>query len=446
MHSPEPTNHTVHGSGRVVVLGLNHESAPLAVREGVAFSEEEVSAAFQQIGPESEAVECALVSTCNRTEVYLVSPHPEATLGVVTHVLNEMKHVDVMGQTEWTYRFFDSDAVHHLFRVACGLDSMLVGEAQIFSQIKQAYDRASEAGKVGFLLNRLFQAALHVGKRARTETDIGAGAVSVSSAAVGLAEKVFGDLSNRTALLIGAGETARLAAEHLVEHGIAHVIISNRTPERGEALARNVRGVTLPFEQRLRAIPDADIVISATSAPGVLLTQSDIEPIMRHRSRRPLLMIDLAVPRDIDPSINELDTIFLYDIDALTVMVEQNLARRRKEIPKVEAIIRKELGEFLAWYDSLAVTPLIKVLREHLEAIRQEQLRRYEHQFTEEDRTRLDQFTRTLVNRILHQPLTQLRGFPQDARWGNMRLDTVRLLFGLEAEHETPDDPDRDAS
>ncbi len=377
--------------------------------------------------------------------MYVASPTPDETLCQVARTLDEMKRVDILERREWTYRHSDADAVKHLFRVTCGLDSMLVGEAQVFAQIKQAYDRATEAGQVGFLLDRLFQAALHVGKRARTETDIGAGAASVSSAAVGLAEKVFGDLSTRTALLIGAGETARLAAEHLVEHGIARLIISNRTPERAEALALAVGAVTLPFEHKLRAIPDADIVLSATSAPEVLLKRSEIEQVMRHRPRRALLMIDLAVPRDIEPSVNQLDNVFLHDIDALKTMVEQNLARRRKEIPKVETIINEELDAFLAWYESLAVTPLIRELREHLDLIRKEHLERYRHQFAEEDRGRLDQFTRTLINKILHKPLTRLRGFPGDAKWCALRLDTVRSLFGLEAVHGEADDSDRDA-
>ena len=444
MRSPESVNPNVHDGARLVVLGLNHDSAPIDVREGIALSDDELAVAFERIAPATQSGECALLSTCNRTEIYLVSPDPERALRQVARALDEIKRVDVLERGQWTYRHFDADAVYHLFRVACGLDSMLVGEAQIFNQVKDAYEHASKAGQAGFFLNRLFQAALHVGKRARTETDIGVGAASVSSAAVGLAEKVFGDLRARTALVIGAGETARLAAEHLVERRIGWLVIANRTRERAEALARKLGGRTVPYEDRLSAIPDADIVISATSAPEVILKRQDIAPIMRRRPRRPLLMIDLAVPRDIEPSLNQLGDVFLHDIDALAVMVEQNLARRRKEIPRVEAIIQQELDGFLAWYESLAVTPLIQALREHLEVIRQEQMSRYQHQFTDEDLARLDQFTRTLINRILHHPLTRLREFPRDARWGTLRLDTVRALFGLEASDGRSDDPDRD--
>jgi len=445
MHSPDVGNGAHAGAPHVVALGLNHASAQLAVCEGMAFSDCEARTALARLGATDGVGEMVLLSTCNRTELYFVALRPDDVLPCVRARLDDVKGVTVMRRPEWTYTYLNTSAAEHLFRVASGLDSLLVGEAQVFSQVKQAYDLACEAQQAGVVMNRLFQAALHAGKRARTETDIGAGAVSTSSAAVGLAEKVFGSLGDRAALLVGAGETARLAAEHLVERGIGRLTIANRTRERAEALAARFGARLVPFADRVTALPDADILISATSAPDVLFQRADVAQAMRQRPRRSLLVLDLAVPRDVDPVARQVDNVFLYDIDALKVMVEQNLVRRRKEIPRVEALIREELAEFTAWYESLAVTPLIRDLREHVEAIRREQIERYGHQFSAEDRERLDRFTRTLLNRVLHQPLIQLRSFSHDARWGPLRMDAVRELFGLEKKHGESHHTDRDA-
>ena len=424
---------------------MSHRSAPLEVREAVSFADESAKAALDRLNSGTPATECILLSTCNRTELYFVSLEPDSSLPLVREALDQIKGTSLMRRPDLTYARQDSEAVEHLFRVASGLDSLLVGEAQIFGQVKHAYELAAEAGHAGFLLNKLMQAALRTGKRARTETAIGAGAVSVSSAAVGLAEKVFGELGGRKALLIGAGETARLAAEHLVARHVGGLVVANRTRQRAEALAETLGARVLPFEERAAELPDTDILISATSAPEVLFSESAVAEVMSRRPRRPLLIIDLAVPRDVDPAVNRLDNVFLYDVDAFETMVEQNLARRRKDIPHVEAIVREEADAFLAWYESLSVIALIRSFKEHVEAIRQGQLKRYGHQFTDEERERLDQFTRTLLNKVLHRPITRMREYAHDARWGALRMDTVRGLFGLETSNGEPDDPDRDA-
>lgn len=428
---------------RIAVLGLNHATAPLSVREGIAFTDTEVTDALGRLSANDDASECVLLSTCNRTEVYVVSVDPEHSLRSAADVLDTLKNAHVLGNPEWTYTYADGTAVDHLFRVATGMDSLMVGEAQILTQLKTAYDLACCSQHVGLVLNRLFQGALHAGKRARAETEIGVGAVSISSAAVGLAEKVFDNLRERTALLVGAGETARLAAEHLADRGIGRLIIANRTTERAERLAKRFHASVIPLEDRLRALPDVDILISVTSAATTLFSGDDISAAMRHRARRPLLVIDLAVPRDIDPDVKRLENVFLYDIDALDVMVEQNLVCRRKEVSKVEAIIEEETQGYLHWYDSLSIRPLIRELRSMIDDIRTEHIRRYGHQFTEHDREQLDLFTRTLVKKILHQPLTQLREFARDSKSGAERLDTVRELFGL-GNRNGDDDQDRD--
>jgi glutamyl-tRNA reductase len=427
----------------IAVIGLNHATAPLPVREGIAFADTEVTGALENLAAIDNVTECVLLSTCNRTEVYIVSADPAHSLHSVAAVIDSAKNANVLENPEWTYTYTDGVAVDHLFKVATGMDSLMVGEAQILTQLKTAYDLACCSRHVGLVLNRLFQGALHAGKRARTETEIGIGAVSISSAAVGIAEKVFDDLRERTALLIGAGETARLAAEHLVERGVGRLIIANRTTERAERLAKRFHASVVPLDERLRVLPDADILISVTSAPTTLFSESDIRVAMRHRARRPLLAIDLAVPRDIDPEVKRLENVFLYDIDALGTMIEQNLSRRRKEVPKVEAIIDEETQSFLHWYDSLSIRPLIRELRSTIDDIRTEHIRRYGHQFTDHDREQLDQFTRTLVKKILHQPLTQLRVIARDSQSGAVRLDTVRELFGLGKQNGT-DDQDRD--
>ena len=446
MHSPDSARAGGSPDGvRVAVLGMNHESAPIEVREEIAFTDSEVPEVLDGLPGFDGAAECVLLSTCNRTEVYLAGSHPERALDVVAKSLDEHRQTSVLRNPEWTYRYTDADAVRHLFAVASGLDSLMVGEAQIFAQIKAAYELSSGTHQLGIVLNRLFQAALHVGKRARTDTQIGVGAVSISSAAAGLAEKVFDDLGERTALLVGAGETARLAGEHLRERGVGRLLIANRTIENAERLAEHVGGSVVPFEDRADSLRDADILISVTSAPGVLFSEEDVRTAMRGSSRRSLLAIDLAVPRDIDAGVGRFDNVFLYDVDALKVMVEQSLERRRREIPRVEEIIQEECDEILAWYETLAVTPIIQELLSQFDSIRQEQLDRYGRQFTDADRRLLDQFTRTLMNRILHQPLTRLRAFTLDDRWGAVRLDTVRELFGLEGNDGRSPDPDRDA-
>jgi len=254
---------------------------------------------------------------------------------------------------------------------------------------------------------------------------------------------VFGDLSSRKALVVGAGESARLAAENLRDRNVASMLIANRTLDRAVVLAEAVDGEAIAFDARMDLLSETDILVTATSAPDAIFDLSNVQSATRQRSRRPLLILDLAVPRDVDASVNRLDNVFLYDVDALKIMVEQNVRRREKEIPRVEGIIHEELAQFLAWYGSLAVTPLIRALRQQIEEIRREQIGRYGGQFAPEDRETLDQFTRTLVNRILHQPISRLRSFSADARWGAIRLDTVRELFGLEDAHDGSSDPDR---
>ncbi len=420
----------------LAVVGLNHATAPIDIREAMAFVRDELHDAMTRLETAAGISECVLLSTCNRTELYFVSAAPREALPLLRSKLDELKGVSVMRDPQRTYVFEDAQVAEHLFRVAAGLDSLIVGETQILTQVKTAYQVANQAQHCGIVLNRLFQAAFRAGKRGRAETCIDRGAVSISSAAAGLALKVFGSLEGRKALIVGAGETGRLAAEHLVEQRIDRVIVANRTASRARELADRLGGDHVPLEERFEAAREVDVLVTATTAPGFLFDTEHVEEIVRRRKRRPLLVLDLSVPRDVDPAVNDLDDVYLHHVDALETMVEQNLARRRQDIPRVEEIIGEELREFISWLRSLAVVPLIKALKKQFDEIRVEQIERYGYQFAETDREQLDRFTRTMLNRILHTPLTQLRTYAGDTRWGAVRLDTVRDLFGLEAEED----------
>ena len=431
MTSPDTTQAADTHVVGIGVLGLNHESAPLDVREAMACAESSWHDVMTRVKTAAGLAECVLLSTCNRTEIYFASASPVEALPLIRAELDGFCNTDVMRQDEHTYYHENNDAVRHLLRVASGLDSLIVGESQILTQVKRAYDVARQAQHAGSVLNRLFQTASHTGKRARTETEIDQGAVSVASAGVSLVQNVFGNLGRYTVFIVGAGETARLAAEHLRHHGAKRFVIANRTESRAQELAETLNGRCVSLNARTEAVAQTDILVTATNSPAILFNCDEIRDAMRTRPRRPLLILDLSVPRNVDPAAAHLDEVFHYDMDALSGVVEHNLNRRRTEIPRVEAIVSEEAAEFTAWYDSLAVVPLIKALRESIEEIRIEQIRRYGHQFTEEDREQLDLFTRALVRKILHNPITRIRSYGNDPRQGADRLDAVRDLFGL---------------
>jgi glutamyl-tRNA reductase len=424
----------------IVAVGINHRTAPLEVREKVWYSDDEIRAAIGEL-KNTTFSECFLVSTCNRTELYGVPKNGSqvaedlALIEQLKDFLITFKSASSTVERKHFYHFFSVGAVQHLFKVASGIDSMVIGDVQILSQIKDGYTIALEAKTTNSFTHRLIQATYHVGKRTRTETRIVEGAVSVSYAAVELANKIFSDLSKRAALLIGAGETGELTAKHLVGRGIGKLLVTNRTRSKAEELVASLGGEVVDFDQLTNHLLHADIIISSVTAPQHILTKNDISHAMKERAHRPLFIIDIGVPRNIEPSVNDVENVFLHDMDALSGIVDQNLQMRKAEIPKVNAIILEELTEFHNWHESLQVNPTIADLRNYFETIRQEEVAKNINRFTPENRELLELVTKRIVNKLLHAPTTSLKnGNDESLEDKHTKLHIVRSLFGLSKE------------
>lgn len=415
----------------LVVVGLSHRTAPVALRERLVFSGSEAEALLRQAGNPDNMPERLLLSTCNRTELYALADTSDLSRAHFLDLVNAHRGLDLAGTDGTIYALTGSAMVAHLFRVASSIDSMIVGEAQILGQVHEAFEIARRAGSAGPLMQRLLDAAFRVGKRVRSETEIGIGAVSVSYAGVSLASRIFSDMSNQTALLVGSGETGRLAALHLKEEGIGRLVVTNRTHDRAVELAAELGGTAVAFDGLEKAIAAAQIVVTATSSPEPLISHEMVKRIVAARGGRTLLFIDIAVPRDVEPSVAKLDNVFLYDIDALQGLVRANIARREHEIPKVEEIIREEMDHFLRWYGALEVTPLIRELRDRFEEVRLLELDKVARKFSETDREQVDALTRAIVNKLLHEPTMNIKGFQRHGSGMLSHLDTVRRLFGL---------------
>lgn len=418
----------------LLVVGLSHRTAPLEVRESIVFEPEQVLEALRSTRADEVLHETMILSTCNRTEVYSLSSDPTRAEAYVREFVSRFKGNDAMHARDYSYAYRDRETARHLFRVAAGIDSMVLGEAEILGQVKEAYNLACEGGSAGVLLNRLLSAALRVGKRARAETAIGAGAVSIASAAVALTTKIFSDLSDKRILVVGAGDTGSLAARHFAKLRPAGLLIANRTLESAVAVAEELSGNALPLAELASALAVADVVVCATRFPGALIDADLVRRVMRPRGDRPLVIVDIAVPRNVDPAVDRLDSVFSYSIDALQTIVDANLVRRRREVPRVEAIIDEEVDSFFKWVRSLEVTPVVRALRERFEQIRAEEVRRHERDFDGAARERLDALTQGLVNKLLHGPTVRIKQFDLDSEDGLVRLDTVRDLFGLHDE------------
>lgn len=435
-------------------VGLNHETSPLEIRDALVLSEAEVERAIQLLRDRGGAEEALILSTCNRTEVYARGARVSDLPLFVNDLLREIKGMDLGARGHRLYAYREPDSVRHLFRVACGLNSQVLGEPQIVGQVKNALTLAARSGGSGPVIERLQDSALRCAKRARTETGIGRGPISSVYAAVNLASKVLGHLSEKRALLVGSGEMAGLSMSHLMDSGVRHFTIAARNRERAESMAVRAGEATAPGAVRAAArvvtleaipvvLPGADIVVCATSAPGVVVLESMVRAAMKIRRNRPLLVLDLAVPRDVDPAAAKLPNVFLHDLDALAAIVAQSLEQRRAEIPRVEAIIDEEMRRFMRWYRSLELKPTVTAFRSHFERIAQEELERHRGRFRPEDQPALESFARSIVQKLLHRPTTQLNRAGEDGGTGLERIDAVRELFGIERE-EDPDE-DRDA-
>jgi glutamyl-tRNA reductase len=389
------------------ILGLNHKTAPVALREKVAFSEDRLAAALRALKQESGVAEAVILSTCNRTELYWSG---SATAQDVSQWL-ERHHGSELNLTASLYVHQERLAVEHAFTVASGLDSMVLGEPQILGQLKDAYRVAQEIGSTGPALNRLFQAAFSAAKRVRSGTGIGANAVSLASASVSLARRIFADLSAHSALMIGAGEMIGLTARHFASAGVKRMVIANRTLARAQTIAAEIKGYAVDLSALEKELAEADIVISCTASPQPIVTEASASAALRARRRRPILMIDLAVPRDIDPAIAELNDVYLFSIDDLQQLVDENLQRRAAAAAEARSLLDAEVARFLAELRAHDAGPAIRALRDGAELIRQqtvEQAKRMLASGKSSDEV-IDFLANTLTNRLLHAPTQALR-------------------------------------
>lgn len=416
----------------LLALGISHKTAPVELRERLAFTEPAAVALAQRLAATAEIREAVVISTCNRTEVYLVVANPVRAEADALGMLARDADIRPTELAESIYSPRNCDAARQLYRVTAGLESMILGEAEIQGQVKRAFEAALRAGVTGALSNRLFNAALSTGKRVRSETALGSSRVSVPSVAVGLAREVLGDLRQRHVLILGAGETSELTAQALAGQGAGTIFLANRHADRALSLAERFGGSVVGLDGLPEQLLLADIVVSSTASPHPIVGTEELELVLAERHQRPLLLIDIAVPRDIEPGCGDLDGVTLYDIDDLQGVVARNLSIRSEEIPRGEEIVEEEIQRFARWLGQLEVLPTVSALREHGDAIVEQVLAENDGRWesaSERDLVRIEALARTIANRLLHEPTIRLRSLSQ-AR-SHASLQVVRELFGL---------------
>jgi glutamyl-tRNA reductase len=423
------------GTGELLALGISHKTTPVALRERLAFTESQAVEFAEQITESPEVYEAVVISTCNRTETYLVVGDP---VRAETDVLGMLARRAGIRPTELAQEIYsprNCDAARQLYRVTSGLESMIVGEAEIQGQVKRAYESALNAGCTGPLSNRLFAAALTTGKRVRSETGIGSSRVSVPSVAVDLAQDVLGGLKERHVVILGAGETSELTAQALAHQGVGTIFVANRHADRALSLAQRFGGSVVGLDGLPDQLVEADIVVSSTSSPHPIVGSEELELVMEERAGRPLLLIDIAVPRDIDSRCGDIDGVTLYDIDDLQAVVKRNLGARAEIVPQAEEIVEEEIRRFARWLGQLETLPTVTALREHgneiVEQVLAENSGRWESA-SERDVARVEAVARAVLNRLLHEPTIRLRSFSEER--GHSSLQLVRELFGLDEE------------
>ncbi len=433
---------------RLFTIGLSHRTAPVSLRERIDFGRAGLETALHALVASGAAREYVVLSTCNRAEIYAAGDADD-TADRLERFISEYHGVPVDEVTSHLYLRKGADAARHLFHVAAGLDSLVIGEPQILGQVKAAYATASDLTVTGALTNRLFHSAFAVGKRVRAETGLGEGAVSISYAAIALAKKIFGSLKGRNVLIVGAGEMAELTGVHLRSQQVTHIAIASRSLATAQALAQEVGGEAVAWADVNDALATADIVVTATGSSEPVLTHARIDEIMRPRRNRPLFLIDIAVPRDVEASVGDLDQVFLYNIDDLQGIVRENMARRSAELAQAQAIVEEEVAKFAAWMQSREILPTVVALRQRFEAIRRAELRRLEPKLAglpPEARARVDEITRLIVEKLLLTPTEQLKSVSDDAAIVTY-ADALTRLFRLaseekpEAADQTPADP-----
>lgn len=428
-------------STRLAVVGLSHQTAPVEVRERFAYSDDEARDALRELLRAPSVEEAVLLSTCNRTELYVHGEAPD-TIAAAHELLARRASADAAEAGGWLYQRGEQEAVRHLFRVVSSLESLVLGEAQIQGQVKGAYESARGAdGATGPVLSRLFEQALHVGGRVRSATALGVGAASVPSAAVQLAKKIFGSLEGRRALILGAGEMSALALECLRAEGARSIVVANRTEGRARELVERAGGAAIRFEELVSALREVDIVATATAAPHAMLTAKLVREAFPKGAPSPLCIIDMALPRDVEADVGEIGNVFLYDLDDLSQIVDDNLARRRSELPRAEGLIESAVSEYWRWYTGRRAGPVIQDMRARAERRRLAELERMYARMphlTDEDRASLDAMTRQMMNRMLHAPTVRLREAAANGRGAEL-VQAARFLFALDQNDEADD-------
>jgi glutamyl-tRNA reductase len=418
----------------IIVVGLSHKTAPVQIREKVAFAPTQMEKPLQALVNLPDITEAIIVSTCNRVEIYVTSRDVAGGMARVKRFLADYHNFPLETLEQHLYSLHGEDAIRHVFRVASSLDSMVVGEPQILGQIKTSYGYAAEFKSSGIILNRFLHKAFSVAKRVRTETKIASSAVSVAFAAVELAKKIFNDLSDKTVLLIGAGEMCELAAKHFLNGGVRGVMVTNRTYERAEKLAEEFDGKAIHFEDLFEQLHKADIILSSTGAPHCIIGPKDLDDVMRRRKHKPMFFIDIAVPRDIDPGVNDVENAYLFTVDDLQEVVSANLQQRSAEAQKAEEIVNMEIGQFFKWLSSLEVTPTIVALRNKFDEIRRAELDKTLAGWKDlppDGQKKLEALTNAIMNKLLHPPTSLLKKAGQGGRT-DLYVDALRNMYELE--------------
>jgi glutamyl-tRNA reductase len=415
----------------LIAISINHRTASVDLREAVHLKEDEIRP-FINLAKQNQIKEGLILSTCNRTEIFGIPNSTETNHEKFQSLLLNFKPSQNITEQHFQ-KYVSRDAIKHLFSVATGIDSLLVGDNQVFKQVKDSFQIAEETNFAGYIMHRIFDAAIRTGKRAISETSISEGAVTVSYAAVQLTEKIFSNLSKKSALVIGTGETGEIAAKHLSEKGIGSLAVTNRTQEKADKLALKLNAKVIPFSEFKDSIYKFDIIISATSSPNILISKDDVKNALKKRSNNSMILMDIAIPRDIDPETRKIDYVFYHDLDSLNIIVEQNLTKRKSEIPKVEKIIEEELDNFVEWYNSLQAAPAIRDLRHFFEEIRNEEVEKNKNKFASEDQEKLDIVTKRIINKILHHPTIELRKADDSTGSGDSatKIGIIRDLFGI---------------
>jgi len=413
----------------LIGISINHTNSPLELRESLHLERDEIIQLIPLL-KEHYFSEGLVLSTCNRTEIFGFPHQFNFDLLPLINILLDFKPIHGIKPENFS-KYFSCGAVKHLFKVASGIDSMVIGDSQILGQVKEAIDISEDLSFAGAVLRRIFDTALRVGKRSINETGLGEGAVTVSYAAVQVVEKVFASLDKKSAIVIGAGETGELAAINLRDKGVGKIAISNRTISRAEKLAEKVKGEIIPFQYLEEHLHNFDIIISATSAVEYIISVDHIKSAMKKRRGSPAVLMDIAVPRDIDPKIKELDNVYLYDMDSLKIIMDQNIEKRHNQIPYVEKLILEEMVNFFSWYNALDIVPTIKSMKSFFESIRTDELEKIKNKIDEEDFIKIEDMTKRMMGRLLHNPIIKLREFAESGINSNETLTNTILLKEL---------------